>query len=341
MVEADGEARIVHDQPAKHPPIDCFYIYPTASTQTTPNASLSVDSGVLAAAQLQAERFSQVCRVYAPVYRQLTVAGLTQTGVIGTKPPAGTPPANFSEPYADVSAAWTDYLAHYNHGRGVVLIGHSQGSFQLIQLVRQRIETDPSVLRRIVSAILPGGNVQVSSTGPASSSTFDRLTPCRSVKQTHCVVAYSSFPSMPPPGATFGRTNGPTSGGAPGATSLNASVVCTNPAALSGGSATFSTYFPATQNLLVGGSDQPKITTAWVEYPNLFRGKCLKNNSASWLQVDAIAKPGDHRPHPIEALGPGWGYHLDDINLPLGNLVHIVCQQSSAYVHKKLTCPAP
>lgn len=334
VVQADGKTRIVRAHSAADPPIDCFYVYPTASTQDTPNASFVADKGVIAAAQLQAERFSQVCRVYAPLYRQLTITGLTQTGVIGAKPPPGTPPANFTEPYADVASAWGDYLANYNHGRGVVLIGHSQGSFQLIQLVHQKIETIPGVLRRIVSAILPGGNVEVSASGPGS--TFTHLGPCRSTKQIHCVVAYSTFPSMPPAGATFGRTSGPAAG-ASSTTSID-SVVCTNPGALSGGTADLATYFPANQNLLVGGLGQPRITTPWVAYLNLFRGTCRDNDGASWLQVD-VAKPGDHRPHPIEALGAGWGYHLDDINLPLGNLVRLVCLQGASYMHEHRTCP--
>ncbi len=33
----------------------------------------------------------------------------------------------------DVKAAWNDYLARDNKGRGVVLIGHSQGSLILTQ----------------------------------------------------------------------------------------------------------------------------------------------------------------------------------------------------------------
>lgn len=338
VVGADGKLRVVPTRSAANPPVDCFYVYPTASTQSTPNASLTPDSGVIAAARLQAERFSQVCRVYAPLYRQLTITGLTQTGVLGAKPPPGTPPANFTEPYADVVAAWSDYLAHYNHGRGVVLIGHSQGSFQLIQLVRQKIESNPGVLRRIVSAILPGGNVEVNASGSGSGSTFDQLKPCRSNRQLHCVVAYSTFPSMPPIGSTFGRTNGPTAGSTP--VGSNNSVLCTNPAALSGGAADLATYFPANQNLLVGGSGQPKVRTPWVAYLDLFRGQCKESNGASWLEIDDLATVGDHRPHPIEALGAGWGYHLDDINLPLGNLVRLVCLQADSYLHRSLTCPA-
>ena len=52
----------------------------------------------------QASRFSSVCRVFAPVYRQITVAGL---GDITHARDVGFPLA-----YGDVRAAWRDYLAH-------------------------------------------------------------------------------------------------------------------------------------------------------------------------------------------------------------------------------------
>ena len=44
----------------------------------------------------------------------------------------------------DVEAAWDDYLARDNKGRGVVLIGHSQGSGILKQLIAREIEGQPA-----------------------------------------------------------------------------------------------------------------------------------------------------------------------------------------------------
>ncbi len=56
-------------------------------------------------------------------------------------------------------AAWRDYLAHDNHGRGVVLIGHSQGAYVLKHLVKTVIDRSPAERRLLVSAILLGGQV--------------------------------------------------------------------------------------------------------------------------------------------------------------------------------------
>jgi len=40
--------------------------------------------------------------------------------------------------FRDVLAAWTHYLRYDNHGRSVVLIGHSQGSRMLMRLIRRK-----------------------------------------------------------------------------------------------------------------------------------------------------------------------------------------------------------
>ena len=63
--------------------------------------------------------------------------------------------------YGDVLAAWKTYLRKYNQGRGVVLIGHSQGTFVLRELIHQVIDPKKKVRKRLVSAILLGGNVTV------------------------------------------------------------------------------------------------------------------------------------------------------------------------------------
>src|SRR5205814_1760216 len=62
--------------------------------------------------------------------------------------------------YNDVLDAWNYYLQHDNGGRGVVLIGHSQGSTVLTQLIRNEIDGRP-VQSRLVSALLLGANLAV------------------------------------------------------------------------------------------------------------------------------------------------------------------------------------
>jgi len=43
VVSVDGTSTTEAAAPAKDPPIDCFYVYPTVSSQQTENANLNID----------------------------------------------------------------------------------------------------------------------------------------------------------------------------------------------------------------------------------------------------------------------------------------------------------
>ena len=85
--------------------------------------------------------FRAKCRLYAPMYRQFTLtalqAAMSRQGLPGPPPPRPT------IGYDDVVDAWNYYLAHENHGRGVVLFGHSQGSGVLVRLIASQIDGKP------------------------------------------------------------------------------------------------------------------------------------------------------------------------------------------------------
>ena len=83
----------------------------------------------------QFARFGSKCRTFAPMYRQITLRGL-QTALATSADPL----ALFSKglQYDDVRDAWQHYLKNDNQGRGVVLIGHSQGAYILQALIAQR-----------------------------------------------------------------------------------------------------------------------------------------------------------------------------------------------------------
>ena len=72
-------------------------------------------------------------------------------------------------------------------------------------------------------------------------------------------------------------------------------------------------------------------TTPWVSFPGLYTAQCESKEGATWLQVDSTKTPSDARPTVTAALGPDWGYHLEDVNLALGNLVRDVAQEEAAY----------
>ena len=135
VVRPNGSRSIQTARPARNPPIDCFYVYPTVSQQKAVNANLHIDPQEQAVAHAQASRFSQVCRVYAPMYPQLTLSAIS-------KGPTAIPAQGAVTAYLGVLSAWKDYLAHYNHGRGVVLIGHSQGASLLVPLMQREIDPE-------------------------------------------------------------------------------------------------------------------------------------------------------------------------------------------------------
>ena len=168
----NGKSFIEKAKPAKNPPIDCFYVYPTVSSQFTQNANDEIDPEELAIAESQASRFSQVCKVYAPIYPQLTIPAINT--------PGGVTPEGSAKAYIGVLTAFEEYLARFNHGRGFELIGHSQGSAMLEQLIREQIDPNPALRKQLVGAQILGGQVIVPE-GQTVGGTFQNVPACQNV----------------------------------------------------------------------------------------------------------------------------------------------------------------
>ncbi len=71
-------------------------------------------------------------------------------------------------------------------------MGHSQGTFVLRRMVREEVDPKPKVRRKLVSAILLGGNVTVRK-GRDVGGDFKHIRACRSKRQLGCVIAFSAF----------------------------------------------------------------------------------------------------------------------------------------------------
>jgi hypothetical protein len=314
-VSASGAKTVNAGSASVGKPVDCFYVYPTVSTQPRANANLRIQKTELDAAVAQASRFSSVCNVWAPMYRQRTASSIA-SGL-------GADKAAAAIAYASLVHGWDDYLSHYNDGRPIVFIGHSQGAAILIQLLRSQVDPNPALRKRLVSAIILGGNVDVP-VGKLVGGSFQHIPACSSEHEYGCVIAYSSFPSEPPANSLFGRPGQGVSlqWGETATTGLQ--VVCVIPAALSGGAADLDSYF------LTLTSPTPGVTTGWVEYPGRYRAQCETAGDAAWLNV-VPASASDVRPAISETLGPTWGYHVDDVNLALGDLVRDVAEMELAY----------
>jgi len=331
VVAADGKLTREEFKANPQAAIDCFYVYPTVSRDTTPNSDLNAGPEEHGVVRAQFARFGSQCKLYAPLYRQLTLTALRAAM-------SGQPlTADRAMAYGDVAAAWRYYLEHDNKGRGVVLIGHSQGSGMLTQLIKNEIDGKP-IQSQIVSALLLGTNVAVPK-GKDVGGAFQSVPLCKSASQLGCVITYVSFRSDSPPPANsrFGRV--PDAGMVAG---------CVNPAALTGSKALHA-YLSAGPNGVSSSSADPKpwvagktVETPFVSVPGLLSGECVSNDSGSYLSVKVNADPSDPRTDEIvgDVMDQGqvrkeWGLHLIDVHVAMGDLVEIVGQQAKAYAKKK------
>ena len=104
-------------------------------------------------------------------------------------------------------------------------------------------------------------------------------------------------------------------------------MVCVNPVTFSARAGSLQPFFWSATARTSG----VRVLTPWVTFPGLYTAQCQRSDGASWLQVTATPVPGDPRPTVSASLGPLWGYHLDDVNLALGNLVTDVGLEEAAY----------
>ena len=332
VVSPDGELTVERFRPEPDPKIDCFFVYPTVSNDAGWQSDFVPDAAEWDDIRLQFARFGEVCRQFAPLYRQGTLRRLRAPG--GGPQPIGEPPAAGVGGYSDVLDAWNWYLANENHGRGVVLIGHSQGGAMIARLIAEEIDGGPTQ-DRLVSALVLGAPVMVPPDRDVGGS-FKAVPLCRSRDQTGCVITYATFRDRfpPPADARFGRARD------------GLRVACVNPASLAGGSGEPRSYF-LTHGFLngSGGTEQPDwvqpprpIETTFVTTPGLVSTECTRAGDFDYLSMHVNADAGDPRTDDlggqiVRATGvdPSWGLHLIDVDHSMGTLIDILRDQAAAH----------
>jgi hypothetical protein len=308
----------------------CFYLNPTSSLTQTPtgNTGLAVTRLQAFIATEEAAPFSQVCDVWSPQYRSQTLPTVAK-GLAGDE---NLMRSTFTVAYDSVLPAWQWFLAHTG-SKPIILAGDSQGAAILIHLISALLDHQPPVLRRLLVAILVGGNLQVPA-GKTIGSTFTNVPLCTSATQTGCAIAFSSFSSQPPANSVFGRPGQGTSLQSGQTAKAGQQIACVNPAALGGGTRDLDPY------LLTAGQPGLKnpVRTPWVTYPALYSATCEHRGGASWLQVTSLAGTSHTRPVVTQAIvpgtidtGPAWGYHGYEYNLTLGSLLHDVAGEEAAW----------
>lgn len=339
-VDADGKATPLPFQAATDAAIDCFYVYPTASADAAYNSDFRAGPQEIQTTIMQAARYGQTCRVFAPLYRQRTLTLLAVNVVAGRALPFELGPNSGEVAYADVLDAFRHYIAHENQGRGVLLIGHSQGASLLRRLIAEEIEPQPTLHARLVAAHLLGSTVAVPR-GADVGGSFARTPACRHAEQHGCVVSYASYregdPQLEAP--RFGVTGDPAT-----------QALCIHPAALAGGAAPLAAQLPfrlppVFQLLLIPrGSGGPyadraanrALDTPFFAVPGQLTGECVVDDAtgASYLQVRIAVDPDDPRAddYPGEFFGgTGWGLHLADVSLAQDDLVALAAAQAQAW----------
>ena len=313
-VAADGTLTVEPYEVAVDPPIDCFYVYPTISEDATFNSDL-VPGNELGATVVQAARFNQVCSVYAPVYRSVTLAGLF-----------GSTPGNLAEgwdlAYTDVLDAWRHYMANDNHGRPVVILAHSQGSFHVVRLLREEIDPKPEQRSLIASAIIPGTSFQVAPGQDVGGDT-QNMPLCRAVGEVGCIITFQSYRDSVPP----------TAGALFGAPERSTASACNNPAALAGGPGLLDAAAPTGSWVFTDPDAAAGITTPFIGVPGLITAECKVKDGYSYLAITVNGDPADPRADDIPGDGaPNWGLHSVDMSITQETLIELVRNQATAYV---------
>jgi len=298
--------------------IDCFYLYPTQSDQPTSNSNLDKDPPIRRVVVQQARMFSSVCNVYAPMYRQVTNSG----NQVVYNPAVETA-------YQSAKAGFEDYLENYNHGRGFIMIGHSQGSAHTARLIDEMVDKDSNLRKRFIGAIAPGANVDVP-IGKNVGGMYDNVPACSEIGEYKCLIAFSTFTDVPGETAPFSRLDfGYWVYPEPRPDDTKYEVVCTNPAMLDGSNGAMLPL--ANLDYLNGVPAGAESASPWIGAPDYYTAECKRQDGAHWLNVTKTNLPGETRPDLGAFAGSGTNWHVPEVNLFEGNLLNIAQTWSGDY----------
>jgi hypothetical protein len=219
-------------------------------------------------------------------------------------------------PYLDIAAAWAFYLAHDNHGRGVVLVGHSQGTILLQRLIAERIDGTPAQAM-LVAAFLAGDPSLAVPPGRRVGGTFQHVPVCGDARETGCVYPWGSY--------LDGDASDARAFGKPRADGLTSA--CTDPAAPAGGSGPLKSYLPA--SAIGVATDAP-----WVELVGQLAAACRTDGQGAALRVTILPGRQEDRLRAMlsrAARRPGWGLHRDDIALYQGNILDLIDAETATW----------
>lgn len=199
-LDTDGTESVTPYRPEADPKVDCFFIYPTLDINFfvgENHENLHQVELPRRTVEAQAALFSNVCRVFAPYYRQGNFAAYS-ANVDYSK-------WIFTNAFIDVATAWEYYLEHWNKGRPVVIMGHSQGAQHATYLLHTYFdgnhvvtgisgsETSEKLRKRLVVGFPLGFGV-FTAKGKTVGGSFSDVPLCTALDEPGCVIHYNSFP---------------------------------------------------------------------------------------------------------------------------------------------------
>ena len=164
--------------------VDVFFVHPTTYISSS-NWNQSIEKKYLSknnravrylhewSLRDQASIFNSCCKVYAPHYRQATLASFLSLRGDGGKA------LNYA--YKDVRAAFFYFLENFNKDRAFVIVGHSQGSMHIIRLLKEEI-VGKELMGRMVAAYTVG----------YPSKPISGLKVCASKTETMCQISWNT-----------------------------------------------------------------------------------------------------------------------------------------------------
>lgn len=164
---------------------DVFFIHPTTFTDKKDKhiANAQIDDSYINAKTdyssilYQASVFNASCRVFAPRYRQAHIYNFFSKDSLKSR-------TAFDIAYTDIKNAFEYYLLHYNHGRPIIIAGHSQGALMAEKLLVDYFENKP-LQKQLVVAYIIGW--------PVPKKYFKGLPMCNDSTQTGCICSWRTL----------------------------------------------------------------------------------------------------------------------------------------------------
>jgi len=185
-LRADGGIDRASTSPVSETDLACFVVYPTVDLRPGVGLHHQIAQVDRPARWLAGppRLLAEVCTVWAPVYRQVT---------IGTYVGQGNDRKDrcFENAYGDVEAAFSTFLEAHPTA-GIAVFGHSQGGQHLSRLLSSRVQDDPELADRLVVAWPLGWSLGTEE-GEQTGGSFSDLPICSTPEQTGCAMGYRSF----------------------------------------------------------------------------------------------------------------------------------------------------